>query len=221
VGTWIELAAEDGHRLGAYRAEAKGKRRGGLVVLQEIFGVNAHMRDVANGFAAEGYECVAPAMFDRVERGIDLGYGDADIAKGRDLRAALNLDKAVLDMKAAAERLAAAGKVASVGYCWGGSLAWLTATRLPMAAVVGYYGGQIVPYVHEKPRCPVMLHFGEKDTGIPLADVETIRRAHPQVTIHLYPAGHGFNVPERASYDGTAAKLARERTLAFLAQHLG
>ena len=221
MGGWIELTAEDGHRLAAYHAPAVGRRQGGLVVLQEIFGVNAHMRDVADGFAADGYEAIAPAVFDRAERGVDLGYGDADVAKGRDLRTIFSWDLTVLDMKAAATRLAKTGKVGAAGYCWGGSLAWLCATRLAVDAAVGYYGGQIVPYMRETPRCPVMLHFGEKDTGIPLEDVEAIRAARPGVTIHLYPAGHGFNVPERSAYDAASARLARERTMAFFASHVG
>jgi len=221
MGSWIDLTAEDGHRLAAYHAPAQGRRRGGLVVLQEIFGVNAHMRDVADGFAAEGYEAIVPSVFDRAERAVDLGYGDADVAKGRDLRTRFPWDLTVLDMKSAAGRLARAGRVGAVGYCWGGSLAWLCATRVGVHAAVGYYGGQIVPYMRERPRCPVMLHFGEKDSGIPLSDVEAIRKAQPDVAIHLYPAGHGFNVPERSAHDAASARLARERTIDFFRRHVG
>ncbi len=221
MGETIELRAEDGHRLGAYRADPEGTARGGLVVLQEIFGVNGHIRDVADGFAAEGYAALAPALFDRVERGVELRYDAEGVEKGRALRAALDWDDVMRDVAAAVEALRPAGRVGVVGYCWGGSLAWLSACRLDIAAAVGYYGGQILPYVDETPRCPVILHFGEKDSTIPLEDVDRIRAAHPEVPVHLYPAGHGFNCDRRGDYHAESAALARTRTLSLFAEHVG
>ncbi|MSP83661.1 MAG: dienelactone hydrolase family protein [Alphaproteobacteria bacterium] len=220
MGTWIELTAADGHRLTAYHSPARGQRRAGLVVLQEIFGVNRHMRRVADEFAADGYEAIAPALFDRAERGVELDYAAPDMDRGRALRAAIALDGTLGDIAAAAAQLAPAGKVGVVGYCWGGSLAWFAATRLRVDAAAGYYGAMVAQHTREAPRCPVMLHFGEHDKGIPLADVATVRAAQPGVPIHVYPADHGFNCDDRRQYDPPATKLARERTLAFFAQHL-
>jgi carboxymethylenebutenolidase len=220
MGGWIELEAEDGHRLAAWHAPAAGKRRAGLVVVQEIFGVNRHMRRVTDAFADQGYEAICPALFDRVERGVELGYETADMERGRGLRAAIPLDRVLADVAAAVKRLAP-GKVGIVGYCWGGSLAFLAATRLAIDAAVGYYGAMIAAHAGEKPCCPVMLHFGERDKGIPLSDVDIVRAARPDATIHLYPADHGFNCDERKQYDAASARLAGERTLAFFAAHLG
>jgi carboxymethylenebutenolidase len=220
MGTTIALTAADGHSLAAYRAEPTGKAKAGLVVIQEIFGVNQHMRRVADGFAAAGYLCIAPALFDRTQRGVDLGYDKDAIAAGREIRGKVTWDQVMLDCAAAERAAAAAGKVGAVGYCWGGSVAWLCATRLKVAAAVGYYGGQIVPFAQEKPNCPVQLHFGERDQGIPLTDVEKIRRAQPGIEINIYPADHGFNCDERASYHAESARIARARTLAFFAGHL-
>lgn len=219
MGGWVEITAADGHRLAAWHAEPKGRRRGGLVVLQEIFGVNGHMRAVADRFAAKGYEALAPALFDRAERAVELGYGAADIERGRALRAAIPIESVVADMAAVVAALAP--PVGAVGYCWGGSLAWLAALRLPVAVAVGYYGGMIVQFLDERPKAPVMLHFGERDTGIPLSDVARVRAAHPAVPVHLYPAGHGFNCDQRPGYDADSARLAETRTLDFLARHMG
>jgi carboxymethylenebutenolidase len=221
MGSWTDLTAADGHTLAAWRAVPKGPRRGGLVVLQEIFGVNDHMRAVADGFAAEGWEALTPALFDRARRDVQMGYEAADVAQGRDLRAAVPLDLVVADMEAAIADLAPRGPVAAVGYCWGGSLAWLAAQRLPVAAAVGYYGGLVAQWLDRPPVAPVMLHFGERDHGIPLADVERIRAAYPKVPVHVYPAGHGFNCDQRKDYDAACADLARRRTLDFLAEHVG
>jgi carboxymethylenebutenolidase len=220
MGTWTTLTAADGHTLAAYRAEPMASRRGGLVVLQEIFGVNDHMRRVADGFAAAGYEALVPALFDRAERNVEMGYGAADVARGRDVRAAIATEAVVADMAAAVADLAARGPAGAVGYCWGGSLAWLAAQRLPVAVAVGYYGAQIVQFLDRPPKAPVMLHFGERDTGIPMADVARIQAAFPAVPVHVYPAGHGFNCDQRESYDDESARLARDRTLAFLAAYM-
>ena len=214
------LQAADGHRLSAYRAVPAGKPRGALVVVQEIFGVNSHIRAVADGYAADGWLAIAPAMFDRVERGIELGYTPADIERGRELKGGCSNDHALLDIAAAVDSVRAAGKVAVIGYCWGGTLAWLAACRQPgLSAAVSYYGGGIGEMIDLTPRCPVLAHFGERDASIPLSVPEALRTAHPDVEIHIYPAGHGFNCDQRGSFDAASAKLARERSLAFLKTH--
>jgi carboxymethylenebutenolidase len=220
MGERIELKAADGHTLSAYRAGDAAARRG-LVVVQEIFGVNHHIRNVCDRFAAEGYLAVAPALFDRAQRGIELGYTQEDIARGREWRAKLTDDGVLADITAAAEALGAR-KRGIVGYCFGGTVAWWGATRTELfGAAVGWYGGAIVATRTATPHCPVQLHFGETDTSIPLADVEAIRAAQPGVEIYVYPhAGHGFGCDERASYNPEAAKLAQSRTLAFFAKHL-
>ena len=221
MGETISLTADDGHELGAYRARPEGAARGGLVVIQEIFGVNGHIRSVCDGFAAEGYEVIAPALFDRAEPGIELAYDAAGIARGREIRAGIGWSGPVRDMAAAQAALSGAGRVGAVGYCWGGSLAWLAATRLGPACAVSYYGGQIVQFKDESATCPVLMHIGDKDASISADDVAVIRAAQPDVPVHIYPAGHGFNCDQRADYHAESAALARERTLAFLAQHLG
>jgi carboxymethylenebutenolidase len=219
----ITLTAEDGHRLSAYRAAPEGTPRGGLVVIQEIFGVNSHIRKVTEGFAADGYVALAPALFDRVERGVELGYQPADIERGRELRGKVGWDTMVVDVKAAVQALRGEGlRVGVVGYCMGGSLAWLAATRIPgVAAAVSYYGGAVADFAAERPRCPVLLHFGETDQSIPPEHWERIRAHHPDIPMHIYPAGHGFNCDQRASYHEPSARQARERTIAFFRQHVG
>jgi carboxymethylenebutenolidase len=222
MGTTIELTASDGHRLAAYRADPAGKPRGGLVVIQEIFGVNSHIRSVADGYAKDGYLVIAPALFDRAERGFEVGYTPPEIERGRAVRAKVSLDDALKDVAAAIKAAAPAGKVGIVGYCWGGTVAWAAATRLDgLAASSPHYGGGIAEIAAEKPRVPVMFHFGETDQQIPMTDVEKIRKAQAAQTVHVYAAGHGFNCDQRGSYAAAAAKLARERTLAFLRQHVG
>lgn len=225
MGAMIELKASDGHAFAAYEARPEGKPRGGLVVIQEIFGVNAHIRRVADGYAADGYYVVAPAIFDRAERGVDLGYEGPDREKGIALRQKISIDHMLLDLGAAREAVAGTGKVGIVGYCLGGSLAWLTACRLDgFAAAVGYYGGMIAANLSQTPRIPVMLHFGETDAGIPMSDVEKIRSAADPalVQVFTYPqTGHAFNRDGNQAYREPAAKLARERTLAFLREHVG
>ena len=223
MGKTMTLAASDGHRLSAYRADPNGKPKGGLVVIQEIFGVNQHIREICDGFANDDYAALAPALFDRAQRGVELGYVGQDIEKGRDLRAKLAWEDVLKDVAAAVKAVADAGKVGVVGYCWGGSVAWRAATQLSgVACAVGYYGGQIAPFKNERPRAPVMLHFGGTDSSIPLSDVEAIKKAQPNVPVYLYAAaGHGFNCDYRPSYDAESAKLARTRTMKFFAQHLG
>ena len=214
----IRLTAGDGHELDAYEA-GPSDAAAGVVVIQEIFGVNAHIRDVVDRYAALGYRAVAPALFDRLERGVELGYTEETVTQGRAMRGAIDWDDTVSDVGAAVAHLAPNGPVGVVGYCYGGSLAWLAANALPVAAAVGYYGGQIIQFLDRPPKAPVMLHFGEVDYMIPLSDVEEISRAHPTVPVHVYAgADHGFNCDARDSHHPAAAALALERTLSFLAE---
>jgi carboxymethylenebutenolidase len=218
----ITLRANDGHELGAYVAEPVGRPIGGLVVVQEIFGVNAHIRSVADDFARNGFLAVAPALFDRIVRGVELGYQGADLQRAMSFVPKLDMEKALADVEAAMKYAAASTskKVGVIGYCFGGTLAWLAAARLHPAAAVGYYGGRIGNYAHESPQCPVMLHFGRQDAHIPPEEVDKVRSANPNVEIWWYDAGHGFNCDARGSYDANAARLARQRSLEFLKKHL-
>ena len=220
MGQTITLTAEDGHELSAYRADPADAPRGGLVVIQEIFGVNPHIRSVCDRFAEVGYAAIAPAMFDRVERGIELDYDADGVAKGREVMGGLDWDGSLRDVAAAAAAVADAGKTGAIGYCWGGSVAWLAATRLGLPSV-GYYGGKIVEFAGETPRAPVLLHFGAEDPVIPPEDIDKIRAAQPKVPIFMYEAGHGFNCDARGSYNEESAKFALTRTLEFLGENLG
>ena len=217
MGQRLILTADDGHPLGAYRADASGTARGGIVVLQEIFGVNAHIREVCDGFATDGFTSIAPALYDRSsQRDCELGYESDNMAVGRGLREEFSWDDSVKDVAAAVAVLAGEGlEVGSVGYCWGGTISFLAGTRLDVSAAVVYYGGQILPYKEERARCPMLMHFGEHDAGIPLSDIEQIKAAHPEAAIHIYDAGHGFNCDHRGGYDQPAARLARKRTIEF------
>jgi carboxymethylenebutenolidase len=218
----LELTAADGVKLSAYRADPSGRPRGGLVVAQEIFGINSHIRNVCDGFAADGYLTIAPALFDRYQRGFEVGYTPDDIAKGRELKMKAGIDAALKDVAAARDLIASAGKVAIVGYCWGGYVAWMAACRLTgFACAIPYYGGGMLEAIGEHPQCAVIAHFGERDSGIPIEGVRKFAAAHPEIQVYTYAADHGFNCDQRGSYDATAAKLARERTLSFLQQHVG
>jgi carboxymethylenebutenolidase len=218
----MQLTASDGFELAAHFARPAGTARGAIVVIQEIFGVNSHIRAVCDGFAADGYIAIAPALFDRVERNVDLGYSDADIARGRELRGLADAAAALRDIDAARAAVQSHGRVGVVGYCWGGLLSWLAACRLDgFAAAVVYYGGGIGNALAEKPRCPVLGHFGEHDAHIPLTEIAAWRERYPEHPVHTYDAGHGFNCDQRGSFDAKAAKLARERTLAFFGRHVG
>ena len=218
----IQLIASDGHKLDAYRADPAGKPRGAVVVVQEIFGVNSHIRSVADGYAADGYLAIAPALFDRARRNVELGYAPEDIAAGRELKAASPTDAALLDIAAAVRAAAPAGKVGVVGYCWGGYLTWMAAAKLPsLSCAVPYYGGGILDNADVVLRCPVMCHFGERDSMIPVEGVKKLAAKYGDQQIFVYPADHGFNCDQRGSYDASSARLARERTLEFLRQHVG
>ncbi|MBI3516300.1 MAG: dienelactone hydrolase family protein [Proteobacteria bacterium] len=222
MGKTLKLTAADKHEFSAYRADPSGKPKGGLVVIQEIFGVNHHMRGVCDKFAASGYLAVAPALFDRAERGIEYGYQQADIEKGRAVMQKLDLDKALTDVKAALAVAKEGGKVGIVGYCWGGTVAWAAACRVDgLSAAASYYGGGVGNLVGEKPKCPVQFHFGDKDQSIPMDTVEKVKKAHPGQALYVYNAGHGFFCDERGSYDAEAAKLALSRTLEFFAKNVG
>lgn len=219
---WIDLTAGDGHTFKAYRADPEGAAKGGIVVVQEIFGVNAHIQEVCQRFAAQGYLAVAPALFDRVERDVDLPYDAGGVEAGKELKAAVKLDDAMKDVAAARAVAAEGGKTAIVGYCWGGLVAWVAAAELEgFAGAVGYYGGGIAEHRDLRPRCPVELHFGEEDHAIPLSDVDAIRAAHPDLPIHVHAgAGHGFACDHRGSYNADASAKAMERVRAFLSKNL-
>jgi carboxymethylenebutenolidase len=223
MGQTIQLTAKDGNKFSAYRADPAGKPRGAIVVIQEIFGVNQHIRSVADRYAALGYVAVAPAVFDRAEKNFETGYDPPSIEKGRAVRGKITTEQLVADTQAAVEFAKQFGKVAVVGYCMGGSVAFLAATRLEgLACAVGYYGGQIVQHAEEKPRVPLMLHFGDQDQSIPMTDVEKIKKAQPGLPIFVYSgAGHGFNCDERGSFDAAAAQVAFGRSQEFLAKNVG
>ena len=227
MGEFIDLKAADGTVFPAYVARPAGTPKAAVVVVQEIFGVNSHIRSVADSYAAEGYLAVAPATFHRVKPQVELGYSEEDMKAGFALKTsveALPAPGVMQDLQAAVDYAGKAGKVGIVGYCWGGLLTWRAACSLRgLSAAVPYYGGGMTTpdEMARVPQVPVMAHFGDQDHWIPLESVESFKRAHPDVTVHIYPANHGFNCDQRASYDADAAMLARERTLAFFAQHLG
>lgn len=225
----VYLTAADGFNFPAYVAQPAGRPKGAVVVLQEIFGLNSHIRAVADGYAAEGYLAVAPATFQRVQPGVDLGYTQEDVAAGVKLKAAVEALPApgvIQDIQAAVNHAAqvSGGKVGIVGYCWGGLLSWRAAALVTgLSAAVPYYGGgSTTPEeIARQPRVPVLAHLGDQDHGIPMDTVNAFAAAHPEVEVQIYAAGHGFNCDQRGSYDAAAAKLARERSLAFFAKHLG
>jgi carboxymethylenebutenolidase len=223
MGQNITLTAKDGFQLGAYRADPEGKPRGAIVVIQEIFGVNHHIKSVTDRYAQLGYVAIAPALFDRVEKGFDVGYAGEDMDKARANAGKGNVDARLMDTQAAVDAVKSAGKVAVVGFCMGGTIAFLSTTRLEgVSAGVGYYGGQVAQFADEKPKAPVMLHFGEKDQSIPLTDVEKIKAAQSGAPIYVYMgAGHGFHCDERGSFNAEAAQVAGARTQEFLAKHIG
>jgi len=220
MGEFTTLMARDGHEFNAWLAAPQGGARGALVLAQEIFGVNHHIRGVADGFAADGYLVIAPCLFDRIRRGIELGYSEADTKEGRGYRLQIPKEKTILDLTACINVVKHSGRVGVLGYCWGGTLAYIAACELPVACAISYYGGQIKDQLEKSPRRPVLYHFGEKDPYIPASDIEKIRAADPTGEFHLYPADHGFNCDERASYDAASAALARRRTVAFLVAQL-
>jgi carboxymethylenebutenolidase len=227
MGHTATLTAADGFSFPAYVAEPAGSPQAGIVLLQEIFGVNSHIRSVADAYAAEGYRVVVPATFHRVRPDVELGYSEVDMGQGFELKTAVEALPApgvMQDIQAAIDEAAQAGRVGIVGYCWGGLLTWRAACALSgLSAAVPYYGGGMTAggEAASKPQVPVLAHFGDQDHWIPLDTVETFRQAQPQVEVHVYAANHGFNCDQRGSYNEAAAQLARQRTLAFFKQHLG
>ncbi|MEY4763187.1 MAG: hypothetical protein RLZZ200_3043 [Pseudomonadota bacterium] len=221
MADWTRLMARDGHEFNAWLSAPDGAPRGAVVVLQEIFGVNAHVREVADRFAADGYLAIAPALYDRIRRDIALGYAPGDIDEGRGYMMQLPQDKVSLDIAASIAVVKHAGRVGAVGYCWGGTQAYLAACSLPVACAVAYYGTRITANLERHPKVPVMYHFGDRDASIPPDAIERIRAADPHGVFHVYPADHGFNCDHRQAYEPESAALARRRTLEFLTEHLG
>jgi carboxymethylenebutenolidase len=220
MSEFVTLSASDGHKFSAWYAPPQGRPKAGLVVIQEIFGVNDHIRDVTNRFAKEGYLAVAPAIFDRIERNFDIGYSEADVARGRAMMGKFDWDKALLDIEAARTSLSSLGAIGVTGFCLGGSLAWLAAARLNFKAAVCYYGGAIAKYAKEKPLCPTIIHFGTQDANIPLSMVEEVKAAQPKVPIFMYEAGHGFACDQRGSFNAAARDEAWKRTLTHFSHNL-
>ena len=223
MGEMVQLRAKDGHELDAYVVQPGVPAKGGLVIVQEIHGVNAHIRAVADRYADDGFVVVAPALFDRIERGVELRGSGEDMQRAMDLLKSFDIEKGVDDVAAAVQCERCFGnvkKIGVVGYCLGGTLAWLSAARLPIHAAVGYYGGRIAQYLGERPKVPVMLHFGEQDQHIPQSEIDAIAKAYPEVSIYTYPAGHGFNRDGSAGYSASCATRASTRTLEFLREHL-
>ncbi|MDD9964415.1 MAG: dienelactone hydrolase family protein [Gammaproteobacteria bacterium] len=223
MGQRIELRAADGFELGAWESTPSGTPKGAVVVIQEIFGVNNHIREVVDGYAEVGYAAVAPQIFDRTAPNVELGYEEADMGRGIELAfQKLQMPNTLADIQAAIDHASAHGRVGVVGYCFGGLLTWLSACELNgVAAASSYYGGGVAGEAGRSPKCPVIMHFGELDAHIPLSDVDKVKAAQPDVPVYVYAADHGFNCDHRASYDAPSADLARQRTLAFFQEHLG
>ena len=225
-----QIKSADGFELGVYEAQPTGTAKGAVVVIQEIFGVNKHIQEVTDGYAAAGYYAIAPKLFDRTERDIELGYEGDDMQRGIDLafnhtdraKAFADIQASINQVAQSAGQPAQGPKVGVVGYCFGGLMTWLAACELQgVGAVSAYYGGGVAAELERQARCPVMMHFGDQCAHIPLTDVDKVRAAHPGVEVHVYGADHGFNCDHRASYDAASAEQARQRTLDFFAKHLG
>lgn len=221
MGADITLTASDGHKLNAYVATPDGEPRAGMVIIQEIFGVNDDIRETVDNFVKEGYHAIAPALFDRQEADAVMAFDEAGIGKGRSMKGEMSWDNAILDVNAAIDAVKGKGKVGIVGFCMGGSVTWLAAARSPVDVAVGYYGGDIYPHRNEAPKCPIMLHFGSEDASIPLDNVAEVDRMYPDVPVFIYEgAGHGFSCSRRGSYHQASARKAMERTLAFFSENL-
>jgi carboxymethylenebutenolidase len=220
MGTPTRLRAADGHEFDAYVAQLPGPHRGGIVVVQEIFGLTNHIKRIVDQYAAQGYLVIAPAMFDRVERGLTLDY--SDIERGRACMQRLSWPGTLADVAAAVAQARLAGKVAVVGFCWGGTVAHVAASAIDLDAAVSYYGGGVAKMLDREPRCPIVYHFGDRDHAISSSDIDLIKRAYPRNAVHVYEgAGHGFNCDERASFSASDAQRAFERSLTFLRKHVG
>jgi len=221
VGTKISLTAADGFNLGAYRADPQGTPKAGLVLIQEIFGVNHHIRTMCDRFATHGYLTIAPQVFDRYRRDFECGYSPDEIAEARKITPGIDWAAMLRDVAATIAAAKSAGPVGIVGYCMGGTVAFLAGAKLDgLASAVCYYGGMIAKNADEKPKVPTQMHFGEKDEHIPMTDVDTIRKKRPECEVYDYPAGHGFSCDERGSFHEPSAKLAMDRTLAWFGKTL-
>ena len=221
MGQAIELFAADGHTCGAYRAEPTGDTKGGIIVIQEIFGVNLHVRDVCERLGDNGYVAIAPALFDRIRPGIELGYTEEDLTEGFGYMQEVGNETPMKDIQAAADALKGAGKVATIGFCWGGQLAWLASKNVGVDCSVSYYGVAVHETLEPAPNCPVLLHFANDDVFVPPEAADKVREAYPDMLIYNYPANHGFNCDRRDDYNEACAVEAMERTLAFFGEHLG
>ena len=221
MGEIINATASDGHEFDIYLAQSKGSPRGGIVLIQEIFGVNNHIKNVAEKFSSNGYLVGVPSLFDRVQPDIQLGYSTKDVIRGKQLKDNLGNEKPLIDIIATLNIVRSAGRVAVVGYCWGGTLAWLSACHVDgFDVAISYYGGGIGQLLSIEPRCPSIFHFGEQDHAIPVAEVNSLRQAHPECPIYLYPANHGFNCEQRDSFHSTSSAIAFERTIQHLAKYI-
>jgi len=223
MGSMIQLQAADGHKFAAYKAEPSGKPRAVVVVIPEIFGVNKHIQGVADGYAADGYLAIAPALFDRLQRDYDVGYSPPEIEASRALMQKVDWKQTMMDVEATVAEAKKGGKVGIVGYCWGGTVVWRAAhATAGLVCAVPYYGGGMPNFINEKPKVPTMCHFGEQDQSPTLEQAKAIAAAHPEITAYYYPgAGHGVNCEMRGSYNAEASKLARQRTLEFFRKQLG
>ena len=216
----IEITAKDNHSFSAYISQPSGKPKAGIVIIQEIFGVNKHIKEVTDLYASKGYLCIAPSLFDRIEKNVILSYDEKGVSKGRDLKELCN-NYALKDIEASISVVSSAGKVGVIGYCWGGSLSWRIGCEVShLSASVCYYGGDIPKLRNLKPKCNVLTHFGELDKGIPLKDVRIFEKKRPEVHTYTYPADHGFNCDHRSQYDKTCAVIAFDRTLKFLEKNV-
>ena len=221
MGEIINATASDGHGFDIYLAQSKGSPRGGIVLIQEIFGVNNHIKTVAEKFSSNGYLVGAPSLFDRVQPDIQLGYSTEDVIRGKELKDNLGNEKPLIDIIATLNIVRSAGRVAVVGYCWGGTLAWLSACHVDgFNAAISYYGAGIGELLSIEPRCPSIFHFGEQDHAIPVAEVNSLRQTHPECPIYLYPTDHGFNCEQRDSFNSTSSAIAFERTIQHLDKYI-
>jgi len=221
MGENVRLTAADGHDLGAYRTDPAANAKGGIVVIQEIFGVNSHVRDVCDHLAEQGYVALAPALFDRIAPGIELGYTEDDLHEGFGYMQEVGNETPMLDIQSAADALKSEGKVGAIGFCWGGQLAWLTSKNVDVDCSVGYYGVAVHDTLEPEPKCPMLLHFADNDVFVPPEAAERVRKAYPEMPIYNYPANHGFNCDQRPDFHEPSARQAMERTLAFFAEQLG
>ncbi|MBH67568.1 MAG: carboxymethylenebutenolidase [Rhodospirillaceae bacterium] len=221
MGEKIKITSIDGHIFDTYLAQPKGVAKGGIVLVQEIFGVNEHIRRVADKYAREGYLVGVPALFDRFGPGIELGYGPEGREKGKELREKIGNELPLTDISAVLNLVSSSGKVGLVGYCWGGTLSWLAVCKIKgFSCASSYYGGGIAALADLKPQCPVIFHFGEQDHFITLQEVEILKNNQPDCPVYLYPAGHGFNCEQRNSFEETSSQIAEERTLKHFSEHM-